>query len=357
MGGMPGDFPGGCEITVLQGDPAKPNADALLRVPGGYEIPPHSHTSAERMILVSGTMTVDYQGHPAATLNAGDYAYGPAGTAAQGDLRVLASRACCSLPSNSRWTRRWRSIGAVARIAASAEQVRLSFLSPRLGSEIDAPISRPPADDPRRRRAAVGPHRHRDPDLVRRADALRPAEGLPAPHHQEAPPALDHRRAAVVPSRRHQHRAGSRSARSASGTNGRTRAATSAPSTASNGATGKPADGRHIDQIALPDRADQARPVVAAADRHRLESRRDRQDGAGAVPLPVPDPGRRRAAQPPALPAQRRHVSGRPVQHRQLFASDPHAGPRVRARARACSCGPAAIATFIPITWSRCGSS
>ena len=44
--------------------------------------------------------------------------------------------------------------------------------------------------------------------------------------------------------------AGCRNATSASGTNGPTRTATSARSTASSGATGKRADGRHIDQIA-----------------------------------------------------------------------------------------------------------
>ena len=80
-GPCPEIFPAGCEITVLHGDPAKPNADALLRIPAGYAIPAHSHTSAERMILVSGTLAVQYQGHPAATLRAGDYAYGPAGLA------------------------------------------------------------------------------------------------------------------------------------------------------------------------------------------------------------------------------------------------------------------------------------
>ena len=78
-GPCPPLFPAGCEITVLHGDPSKPNADALLRVPPGYAIPPHSHTSAERMVLVSGKMTVQYQGHAAVTLEAGDYAYGPAG--------------------------------------------------------------------------------------------------------------------------------------------------------------------------------------------------------------------------------------------------------------------------------------
>lgn len=69
----------GCEIAALNGDPAKPNADVFLRVPGGYVIPPHRHSSAERMILVSGEMQVRYKGNPAATLASGHYAYGPAG--------------------------------------------------------------------------------------------------------------------------------------------------------------------------------------------------------------------------------------------------------------------------------------
>jgi hypothetical protein len=78
-GPCPDVFPAGCELAVLHGDPAKPNADVFLRVPGGYAIPPHSHSSAERMILVSGTLQVKYQGHPETTLQTGSYAYGPAG--------------------------------------------------------------------------------------------------------------------------------------------------------------------------------------------------------------------------------------------------------------------------------------
>jgi quercetin dioxygenase-like cupin family protein len=77
-GACPPIFPSGCEIAVLHGDPAAPNADVYLRVPADYEFPPHSHTSAERMILVSGKLTVAYQGQAAATLSAGDYAFGPA---------------------------------------------------------------------------------------------------------------------------------------------------------------------------------------------------------------------------------------------------------------------------------------
>ena len=77
-GACPAPFPKGCELAVLHGDPSKPNADVLLRMPGGYVIPPHRHSSAERMILVSGQLEVKYQGAAATTLNPGNYAFGPA---------------------------------------------------------------------------------------------------------------------------------------------------------------------------------------------------------------------------------------------------------------------------------------
>jgi uncharacterized RmlC-like cupin family protein len=72
---------------VLQGDPAKPNADVYFRIPGGYTIPTHAHTSAERMVLVSGELEVLYRGHDPVTLKAGDYAYGPARLPHQGRCR------------------------------------------------------------------------------------------------------------------------------------------------------------------------------------------------------------------------------------------------------------------------------
>ena len=71
-------FPAGCEMAVLHGDPAKPNADVFLRVPAGYAIPAHTHSSAERMILVTGKLDVKYQGAQPVTLSPGSYAYGPA---------------------------------------------------------------------------------------------------------------------------------------------------------------------------------------------------------------------------------------------------------------------------------------
>jgi quercetin dioxygenase-like cupin family protein len=77
-GPCPPVFPKGCEIAVLHGDPAADNADVFLRVPGGYAIPPHRHTSAERMVLIAGELEVTYAGHAPFTMTVGSYAYGPA---------------------------------------------------------------------------------------------------------------------------------------------------------------------------------------------------------------------------------------------------------------------------------------
>jgi quercetin dioxygenase-like cupin family protein len=75
----PALFPDGCRLTVLHGDPAKPGADVYLQVPAGYRIPAHKHTSAERMVLVTGELEVRYQGRSPIVLQTGQYAYGPAG--------------------------------------------------------------------------------------------------------------------------------------------------------------------------------------------------------------------------------------------------------------------------------------
>ncbi|HEX4871467.1 MAG TPA: cupin domain-containing protein [Nevskiaceae bacterium] len=77
-GPCPPFMPKGCEIAVLHGDPAKPNVDVFLKVPAGATIPSHTHTSAERMVLVSGQLDVTYEGQPTARLEVGTYAYGPA---------------------------------------------------------------------------------------------------------------------------------------------------------------------------------------------------------------------------------------------------------------------------------------
>jgi mannose-6-phosphate isomerase-like protein (cupin superfamily) len=91
-GPCPEFFPAGCEIAVLHGDPAKPNADVFFRVPGSYDLPKHWHSSAERMVLVAGELSVSYEGQAAVLLKPGMYAYGPAKAAHHG--RCVSDHAC-----------------------------------------------------------------------------------------------------------------------------------------------------------------------------------------------------------------------------------------------------------------------
>ncbi|HUP44744.1 MAG TPA: cupin domain-containing protein, partial [Thermoanaerobaculia bacterium] len=76
-GPCPDFIPKGCEIAVLHGDPGKANADIFFKVPPNFTIPHHWHTSAERMVLVSGELDVTYDGENAVVLKPGTYAYGP----------------------------------------------------------------------------------------------------------------------------------------------------------------------------------------------------------------------------------------------------------------------------------------
>jgi quercetin dioxygenase-like cupin family protein len=76
-GPCPEFLPEGCRIAVLHGDPGKPNADIFFKVPGGAVLPKHTHTSAERMVLVSGELRVTYDGQDPVVLRPGSYAYGP----------------------------------------------------------------------------------------------------------------------------------------------------------------------------------------------------------------------------------------------------------------------------------------
>lgn len=77
-GACPDFMPDGCNIAVLHGNPAEKNADIFFKVPANANIPMHTHTSPERMILVSGEMEVTYEGEQPQTLKEGSYAYGPA---------------------------------------------------------------------------------------------------------------------------------------------------------------------------------------------------------------------------------------------------------------------------------------
>ena len=76
-GPCPEFLPEGCRIAVLHGDPGKQNADIFFKVPAGAVLPKHTHTSAERMVLVSGELHVTYDGQDTVVLRPGSYAYGP----------------------------------------------------------------------------------------------------------------------------------------------------------------------------------------------------------------------------------------------------------------------------------------
>ena len=106
-------------------------------------------------------------------------------------------------------------------------------------------------------------------------------------------------------------------------------------------------DGRHIDQVEARPRAAAQRPRLAPPPRQRLERRRHPRHGARAVPRVLPvlrGAGRRRrsrTAELPALPAQRRRLPRRAVQHRVVRPADAHgrpgrgpAGRRLRAHPR-----------------------
>jgi mannose-6-phosphate isomerase-like protein (cupin superfamily) len=77
-GGCPEFIPKGCEIGVLHGDSDKKNTDIFFKVPGDFEIPLHWHTSVERMVLLSGELTVSYDNQKSETMRPGTYGYGPA---------------------------------------------------------------------------------------------------------------------------------------------------------------------------------------------------------------------------------------------------------------------------------------
>lgn len=88
----PAFMPAGCVVSVLHGEPTKPNADVFFKVPGGATVPVHRHTSAERMVLLAGKLEVTFTGERPTILKPGTYAYVPAKVAHGGEC--LSSSAC-----------------------------------------------------------------------------------------------------------------------------------------------------------------------------------------------------------------------------------------------------------------------
>lgn len=53
----PPTLPKGAKVTVLMGDPFKPGPFVMrLQAPANYKIPPHWHSQAEELTVVSGTL-------------------------------------------------------------------------------------------------------------------------------------------------------------------------------------------------------------------------------------------------------------------------------------------------------------
>lgn len=76
-GPCPDFMPESCNLAVLQGDPEEMNVDVLFRLRSGTTAPHHWHTSAERMVLLTGEMSVNYDNQEPVVLESGNYAYGP----------------------------------------------------------------------------------------------------------------------------------------------------------------------------------------------------------------------------------------------------------------------------------------
>ena len=166
------------------------------------------------------------------------------------------------------------------------------------------------------------------------------ADGFPADDDEEAAPALDHRRAAVVPPRRHQ------------------RALAPGARHLDLGRVGRPRHRRPRPDLRLPvalvaharrpprrpdrqgHRADPHQPRQPPPHRLGVERRRRRRHGPAALPHDVPvlrlAARARRPPAPlvPALPAQRRHLPRRAVQHRELRPADADGRAADRPRAR-----------------------
>jgi mannose-6-phosphate isomerase-like protein (cupin superfamily) len=80
-GDAPPNLPKGAQLTVLHGNPgAKGPFIVRLKMPDGYKIAPHWHTSDENLTILSGTFIMhlgDTMDAPAHTLEAGGYHFLP----------------------------------------------------------------------------------------------------------------------------------------------------------------------------------------------------------------------------------------------------------------------------------------
>jgi quercetin dioxygenase-like cupin family protein len=66
------------QSVLLWGDPKTSEHGMLRKFPAGFAPPPHKHPSAERVVVVSGTIVVRHSGGSAKSLGPGSYSEIPA---------------------------------------------------------------------------------------------------------------------------------------------------------------------------------------------------------------------------------------------------------------------------------------
>jgi hypothetical protein len=77
-------LPAGAKLAILEGDPSKPGPFTIrLQAPDGYKIPAHTHPTAERITVISGTfhlgMADKFDESAGHKMVAGSFAVMPAG--------------------------------------------------------------------------------------------------------------------------------------------------------------------------------------------------------------------------------------------------------------------------------------
>jgi quercetin dioxygenase-like cupin family protein len=80
----PASLPAGAQMVILDGHPGKTGPFTIrLKMPAGYKIPPHTHTVAERITVISGAVHLGigekFNKDSGRRLTAGDFAVLPPG--------------------------------------------------------------------------------------------------------------------------------------------------------------------------------------------------------------------------------------------------------------------------------------
>lgn len=80
----PGSLPKGAKFAILEGDPGKDGPFVMrIRVPDGYQIPPHWHPKVERITVISGSFNLGmgekFDQSATREMAAGTFGFWPAG--------------------------------------------------------------------------------------------------------------------------------------------------------------------------------------------------------------------------------------------------------------------------------------